>query len=347
MIREKLDISFGLRGTGRSSEGNLEMARSDLLISLIKTGKETSNPRFRQAVEALIAEERGKKHTMFADQLAAAYANGAHGQPQSAGSAISAIGDLVYEASTERAFDSLILPPIVTKECRSLIEEHRRADLLRSFGLSPRHRVLLVGPPGNGKTSLAESLAHELMVPMLSIRYDGIMGSYVGETATRLRKVFDYARQRPCVLFFDEFETLGKERGDEHETGEIKRVVSALLLQIDRLPPHVVVVTATNHRELLDRAVWRRFQLRLELPLPTQEQVTAFLDRLFAELEFARGLRSSGFSRSFRGASYADIEDFVRDLARRYVLAMPSGSVQKIAQERLAAWKSRACCESR
>lgn len=324
------------------------MARSDLLISLIKTGKDTSNPRFRHAVEALIAEERAKKHAMFADQLAAAYANGINGQPQpiSSSSPI-AVADLVYETSSDRAFDSLILPCLVAKECRALIEEHRRADLLRSFGLAPRHRILLVGPPGNGKTSLAESLANELMVPMLSIRYEGIIGSYLGETATRLRKVFDYARQRACVLFFDEFETLGKERGDEHETGEIKRVVSALLLQIDSLPSHVVVVTATNHRELLDRAVWRRFQLRLELPRPTQEQVTAFLDHLFAQLEFARGLRSSSFSKSFRGASYSDIEDFVRDLARRYVLAIPNGNVQKIAQERLAAWKSRACFESR
>lgn len=346
-MRYQLDIPCGVRGTGGSSESSLDMARSDLLISLIKTGKDTSNPRFRQAVEALIAEERAKKHTMLADQLTAAYANGAHGQPKPISSSTSPVGDLVYEASPEREFDSLILPPIVAKECRSLIEEHRRADLLRSFGLSPRHRVLLVGPPGNGKTSLAESLAHELMVPMLSIRYEGIIGSYLGETATRLRKVFDYARQRACVLFFDEFETLGKERGDEHETGEIKRVVSALLLQIDSLPPHVVVVTATNHRELLDRAVWRRFQLRLELPRPTQEQVTVFLNRLFAQLEFARGLRPGSFSKSFRGASYSDIEDFVRDLARRYVLTIPNGNVQKIAQERLSAWKSRACSESR
>jgi len=323
------------------------MARSDLLISLIKTGKGTPNPRFRQAVEALIAEERAKKHTMFASQLAAAYSNGADGQPQSISAASSPIADLVYETSSDRAFDSLILPRTVAKECRALIEEHRRADLLRSFGLAPRHRVLLVGPPGNGKTSLAESLANELMVPMLSIRYEGIIGSYLGETATRLRKVFDYVRQRACLLFFDEFETLGKERGDEHETGEIKRVVSALLLQIDSLPPHVVVVTATNHRELLDRAVWRRFQLRLELPRPTQQQATEFLDHLFAQLEFARGLRASIFARSFRGASYSDIEDFVRDLARRYVLAIPNGDVEKIARDRLAAWKSRACSGSR
>src|SRR3712207_6872521 len=95
-----------------------------------------------------------------------------------------------------------------------------------------------------------------------------MIGSYLGETAGRLKRVFEYARTTPCVLFFDEFDTIGKERGDVHETGEIKRVVSSLLLQIDALPSYVTVVVASNHPELLDRAVWRRFQLRLYLPPP-------------------------------------------------------------------------------
>ena len=90
------------------------------------------------------------------------------------------------------------------------------------------------------------------MVPLLVVRYESIVGTYLGETAVRIRKLFEYAATRKCVLFFDEFETLGKERGDTHETGEIKRVVSSLLLQIDNLPSHVVVIGATNHAELLD-----------------------------------------------------------------------------------------------
>src|ERR1700691_136147 len=123
------------------------------------------------------------------------------------------------------------------------------------------------------------------MVPMIVARYEGLIGSYLGETASRLAKLFDYVRTRACVLFFDEFDTLGKERGDVHESGEIKRVVSSLLLQIDGLPSHVVVVTATNHPELLDRAVWRRFQLKLELARPTREQVTEWLTALDGRLE--------------------------------------------------------------
>lgn len=108
--------------------------------------------------------------------------------------------------------------------------------MLRSHGLEPRHRILLAGPPGNGKTSLAEAIAEALSIPLLAVRYEFVIGSFLGETARRLRRVFDFARTTPCVLFFDEFDVVGKERGDIHETGEIKRVVSSLLLQMDDLP---------------------------------------------------------------------------------------------------------------
>ncbi|HZH28300.1 MAG TPA: ATP-binding protein, partial [Azospirillaceae bacterium] len=103
--------------------------------------------------------------------------------------------------------------------------------------------------------------------------YEVVIGSFLGETAGRLRRVFDFARTTPCVLFFDEFDVLGKERGDVHETGEIKRVVSSLLLQRDDVPSWTIIAAATNHSELLDRAAWRRFQLRLELPAPGEPEV--------------------------------------------------------------------------
>jgi AAA+ superfamily predicted ATPase len=118
-------------------------------------------------------------------------------------------------------------------------------------------------------------------VQFFMVRYDALVGSYIGETNTRLARLFDYARTVPCVLLFDEFDSIGKERGDIHETGEIKRVVSFLLMQIDQLPSYVVAVAATNHAELLDRAVWRRFQLRLAMPQPSHDALAVFLDRQF------------------------------------------------------------------
>ena len=317
------------------------MARSDLLISLVKAGRHTTDPRFRSTVEAIIAEERSKQHTALADQLAAAMVNGTQGHVQQTSANTSILGDLLYELAPDRTIDSLILPTLVRQEVARVVEEHQRAELLQSYGMAPRHRILLVGPPGNGKTSLAHGLAHELMVPLLVVRYEGLIGSYLGETASRLRKVFDYARQRACVLFLDEFDTVGKERGDVHETGEIKRVVSTLLLQMDQLPAHVVIVTATNHAELLDRAVWRRFEVRIQLPSPKPSEAARFLGRLFADFKLASGYNTSTIARQLSGATYSEIEDLFRDIARRAVLETPEPNFARIVRERLAAWHQR------
>jgi SpoVK/Ycf46/Vps4 family AAA+-type ATPase len=163
--------------------------------------------------------------------------------------------DFVSEIVPRRRLDDLVLPEITKLAASQLIEEQHRASVLRSHSLEPRHSALLVGPPGNGKTSLAEAIAEALAVPMFIVRYETMIGSFLGETAGRLKRVFDYALTTPCVLFFDEFDAVGKERGDTHETGEIKRVVTSLLMQIDDLPSYVVVIAATNHAELLDRGL--------------------------------------------------------------------------------------------
>src|SRR5215207_9144213 len=255
------------------------MARSDLLVALVQAGARGDRQRFRKTVEALIAEERGKHHNVLADQLAASITLNGNEDRLDPRPIRDQTFNLLYEVQPERLLGELVLPPVVAETCIELAEEHHRVELLRSYNLEPRNRVLLVGPPGNGKTSLAEALAATIMVPLFVVRYEGVIASYLGETAGRLQQLFDFVRTRHCILFFDEFDTLGKERGDQHETGEIKRVVSSLLLQIDRLPSHVLVVTATNHPELLDRAVWRRFQLRLSLPTPTLLQKEEWFSR--------------------------------------------------------------------
>ena len=158
------------------------------------------------------------------------------------------------------------------------------------------------------------------MVPLIVLRYEGIIGSYLGETAVRLRRLFDHVRTRACVVFLDEFETLGKERGDIHETGEIKRVVSSLLLQIDDLPSHVLVITATNHPELLDRAVWRRFQIRVELPRPQESQIIAWLNAFQRRLGEPLPLTSEILASHLAGSSFAELEEFTTDILRRRVL---------------------------
>jgi AAA+ superfamily predicted ATPase len=143
------------------------------------------------------------------------------------------------------------------------------------------------------------------------------------------------------VLFFDEFDAIGKERGDIHETGEIKRVVTSLLMQIDELPSYVVVLAATNHSELLDRAVWRRFELRLNLPRPNQKRLAEFLTVMSQRTPVELGVRPQQIARSLSAVSYGEAEQFFLDLARRQVLSLGERSPAEIAKEQLAIWKAR------
>lgn len=317
------------------------MPRSDLVISLVKAGASGDQHLLRTTVEALAAEERAKQHHQLAERLVENLRASSPRVQEVPRTYDGGHGGLLFQVEANRTLESLILPETVERACRELIEEQQRADLLRAYQLEPRNRVLLVGPPGNGKTSLAEALAHALAVPLFTVRYEAVVGSYLGETSSRLRRLFDFARTHACVLFFDEFDTLGKERGDVHETGEIKRVVSSLLLQIDALPSYVVVVTATNHPELLDRAVWRRFQMRLELPAPTPAQVRIWLKRLEEQLGQALGTSHASLLRRLQPGSYAELEDFTLDIRRRLVLAGSDADVGCITRDRIAEWSQR------
>ena len=155
------------------------------------------------------------------------------------------------------------------------------------------------------------------------------------------KKLFEYACTRRCVLFFDEFDTLGKERGDLHETGEIKRVVSSLLMQMDSLPSYVVVITATNHPELLDRAVWRRFQIRFNLPKPSQKSVFQWLRRFENEIDQPFGYSHKYLAEQLKGVSFAELEEFCLMVKRRYVLSLPNANVKSILKSCLSEWRLR------
>ena len=320
------------------------MARADLLLDLVRAGAKGDQPMFRKSLEALVSEERAKQHHVLADRLAA-HLN-ASGPPNTRTSPSltrrrKAANGSFHELHPERRMDDLVLPASVANAGRELVEEFRRTDLLRAHNLEPRHRVLLTGPPGNGKTSLAEAFATELAVPLFAVRYESVIASYLGETAVRLSRLFDEVRTRRCVLFFDEFDVVGKERGDIHETGEIKRVVSSLLLQIDELPSHVVVITATNHPELLDRAVWRRFQLRLNLPAPTLSLAEEWFRRFEKRLGESLGYKPATLAKRLKGLSFSELEQFALDVQRQYVLTLPDHDVRAIVAERLKQWLDR------
>lgn len=323
------------------------MARADLLCELIKYGLNNDNISFRKAAEALCAEERAKQHTVLATKIEELLKTSIRHIPKEtvAPPAVIRCGineqSLFTETIPRKRLDHLIFPLHVKSVCQDLITEQNRSDLLQSYGIEPRNKLLLIGPPGNGKTSLAEAIAEALVVPLLTVRYESIIGSYLGETASRLSKLFEYAKTRQCVLFFDEFETLGKERGDIHETGEIKRVVSSLLMQIDALPSYVVAIAATNHDTLLDKAAWRRFQIRLEIPKPTRSNLEEYYYFFEKERDFKFGLQPSTLAKKTLGISYAEAEEFALSVYRQYVLNLPNDDPKKITETAIHNWQSQ------
>ncbi len=323
------------------------MARSDLLVSLVRAAVAGDQGRIRATAEALAADERAKNHHLLADRLQQALSAVALSSAPAGAAATPAHGkEAILESTPRIRLDELFLTLPVREAARQLVEEHARADVLRAHGLEPRHRVLLSGPPGNGKTSFAEAVAEALALPMFVVRYDVLVGSYLGETNSRLRRLFDYVRTTPCVLFFDEFDALGKERGDIHETGEIKRVVSFLLMQIDQLPSWTIVVAATNHAELLDRAVWRRFQLRLAFPAPGPAEIADFLGKVMASWPERPRAAPAAIARRLGAVSYAEARDFCLDVRRRVVLGLGEVGIDAALEAELRTWEARVRPES-
>src|SRR5262249_4991728 len=140
------------------------------------------------------------------------------------------------------------------------------------------------GPPGCGKSVVAEGLAHDLYLPLATVRFDAVVSSYLGETGANLRKVFDFARGRPVVLLFDEFDAIGKHRTALDEHGELKRVVTSFLQLLDSFHAETLTIAATNHQGLLDPALWRRFDEILYFPPPNSEETESLLCRHFQQL---------------------------------------------------------------
>jgi len=321
------------------------MAQSDLLVSLIKSASNGDQMAIRKVAESLIQEEKKKGHRILAERLAKALQPGLPGKVNNDVNRLNNTNghhkELIYEITPERTLSSLVLADKISDQIKEVVEEQHRSELLHSHNLRARNRLLFSGPPGNGKTTLAEAVAYELMYPLLVVRYETLVGSYLGETAGRLKHLFDYAKTQRCVIFFDEFETLGKERGDTHETGEIKRVVSSLLLQIDDLPDYVVIIAASNHSELLDRAVWRRFQVRVELPFPTRVQLTQFIESVSKRCQIKFGYASETLAKHMKGLNFAEVEEFCLSIVRRAVLDHSTENAKAITKIKLEQWHNR------
>ena len=195
---------------------------------------------------------------------------------------------------------------------RQVVRERERLERLAEAGVDPTRTVLFTGPPGVGKTLAAKWIAHELGRPLAILDLSAVMSSFLGRTGSNLRTVLDFARDHEYVLLLDELDAVAKRRDDTTEIGELKRLVTVLLQEIDEWPSSGLLLAATNHADLLDPAVWRRFEILVEFPLPEADSLEALLrDRLDVEngspwpAVLSRALVGASFSDAYQAASHA------------------------------------------
>lgn len=304
------------------------MANGKILRQLIKAGASGDATTFRRASEAVIKEERQKQHHLLANDLEQILYG------ESLQSVKSSIHNLLPKPPTDkerglplldikqaqRSIEEIILPEVSLAAVDELLEEHRRVDVLRSYGMKPSGKAIFYGPPGCGKTLAAEIIAFELDLPLAIVRLDALVSSFLGETAANLRKVFDFIAEHPMVVLFDEFDAIGKERSDSAEHGELRRVVNAVLQMMDAYQGKSLILAATNHEQILDNAIWRRFEETVEFPLPDAALIQQILTLKLRGVRRHFELNDKNLISVFAMRSGADIERIIRRAVKRMIL---------------------------
>ena len=286
------------------------MARGELMKKLLASyGRDEE---FRAVVEQIIADEEKKNNNVLARSLRKTMENiGVSPAPATAG--LSRLvpfpdeaKDFIQRVEPRHTSQDIVLSHENLEQFVSLIQEFRQADRLKRHGLSVRSKLLFCGPPGTGKTLCAEVFAAELGLPFFHVRLDSLISSYLGETASNIRKTFEFARRQPCVLFFDEFDALARSRDESGEHNELRRVVNSLLIFIEQIAPSGFLIAATNLDQHLDPAIWRRFDEVIWFELPDTGMIRKYLTHAFknSKIAFDPGV----FAEELKGYSYADLE---------------------------------------
>lgn len=260
-----------------------------------------------------------------------------------AASTLTASGLLEHVEPSHNA-DDIIISSTNYKTLAEIVQETRRAEDLRRHGLRPRSKVLFCGPPGCGKTLCAEIVAAELRAPLLVARLDAIITTYLGETASNLRKVFDAVANTNAVLFLDEFDALARARTDASEHSEIRRVVNSLLMMIDRFEGRGILIAATNLANTIDEAAWRRFDDVLIFEKPTERQVAAAM-RLKLR-NFKTSFDPSVYAKTLVGLSFADVERICLRAIKRSILSNLRSVTPVIFEEAIDTERRRAALRS-
>jgi SpoVK/Ycf46/Vps4 family AAA+-type ATPase len=304
------------------------MAAGKLLRQLIKSGIEGNSDAFKEASQRVIEEERQKQHHLLANDLerilyGASPNNKRTNYIQRLTTPTDREKNLPLLSIREpiRRLEDVILSDDTRSTLEELLQEHHHSERLASYGLRVADRLLFYGPPGCGKTLTAEVIASELGLPLAIVRIDVVVSSYLGETASNLRKVFDFAIAHSVVLLFDEFDALAKERADEAEHGELKRVVNAVVQMMDEYVGKSVLIAATNHERILDVAIWRRFEETLRFEPPNLEQLRRLLVLKLCGVRREFEPDDPKVTALFKGMSHADVERVLRRAIKAMVLA--------------------------
>ncbi|MEW6130858.1 MAG: AAA family ATPase [Acidobacteriota bacterium] len=324
------------------------MTNGEILRQLFRGFAQRDDSAFRTAAEKLIKEEREKNHRLLADDLERILlnGNGTHIEKKNA------INPYEVPKDRERGFplldiaeyafdwERIVLAEKSLNILKRIAKEHHHKDLLASGGVRPTQKVLFFGPPGCGKTLAAQVLSAILYFPLVTVRFDAVVSSYLGETAANLRRVFDFVRRGQWVVLFDEFDAIGKDRDNLFEHGELKRVVNTLLQLMDAFRGESLLIAATNHEGLLDKAVWRRFESVVQFSLPSLQ------DRILMLRQFLRGfdysnLNLEAIAKQMRDATGADIERLCLESVRLALLESRNQIYQKDAQAALSSFRER------
>ena len=298
--------------------------RSDILKLLLQSHADGDEPSFRKAALQLAAAESAAGHVRVADEIRTLIAKLPATGTRKQGPVVDIatprgeLADLLEGGHRDERLRDIVLRPDARTLILRIIRENRSRGRLEKFGVSPRRRLLFHGDPGCGKTLAAAVLAGEMGLPLMTVRFDALFSRFLGATAVQLRAIFAEMPRRPGVYLFDEFDSVAKARGDSQDVGEMNRVVTAFLQLVDSDVSGSILVAATNHVELLDRAVFRRFDVIVPFGKPSREQLVDLLKLRLSTVglsdEAAERLAGSAEGWSFADAARA-CDDAVRTMA--------------------------------
>lgn len=289
------------------------MASADHLKALLKSHLEGDDQRFFSVAMQVAAHEAKLGHGQLAielrdmiDSAKARLVPGDSGKLVHFAKPRGDLANLLSVAYPKNRLSDMVLDRKALAQLQQVIKEQRQFARIREHGLAPRRKLLLVGPPGTGKTMTASVLAGELGIPLFQVRLDSLITKFMGETAAKLRQVFDSVTDMRGVYFFDEFDAIGSHRGMANDVGEIRRVLNSFLQMIEHDQSNSLIVAATNHPEILDYALFRRFDDVVEYKLPTPSQIGGLIrSRLGNFLPKRMSVKAIGIKS--HGLSYAEI----------------------------------------